>query len=159
MRVGNPKKLVGSSHEMGGNPGECRLPKRQSNISCSLLVEVRVEHRPVGPATCRSLRTLTRDFLWRERQACLKRGEGGEEWDLEITIVDNLCELRGAGLTEAFKEDWEEAAVIEGMRWKKLAGWWVGDMEGLLGQALEGSTWRIRTVASGGTQHGQATRC
>lgn len=61
-----------------------------------------------------------------EGKASLSGKRREERWDLEITIVDNLCRLRGAGLTEAFKEDWEEAAVIEGMRWEeagRVVGW------------------------------------
>ena len=37
-----------------------------------------------------------------------------------------MYELRGAGLTETFKEVWEEAAVIKGMRWEeagRVVGW------------------------------------
>ena len=70
------KKLVGAAtrwEETQERAGSRETGKHQ------LLVEVRVEHRPVGPATCRSLRTLTRDFfLWRERQACLESVEEGE---------------------------------------------------------------------------------
>ena len=78
---------------------------------------------------------------------------------MEITTVDNLCELRGAGLTETFKEDWEEAAVIEGMRWEeagRVVGW--RQRKDFWARALENSTWRSDSGIRG-TQRGQAKRC
>ena len=54
-----------------------------------------------------------------------------------------MYELRGAGLTETFKEVWEEAAVIEGMRWEeagRVVGW--RQQKDFWARALEDSTWR-----------------
>lgn len=54
------KKLEGAARrweETQENVGSWEPDKHQ------LLKQVRVEHRPLGPATCRSLRTLTRVFF------------------------------------------------------------------------------------------------
>ena len=150
------KKLVGAARrweETQENAGSWEPDEHQ------LLKEERVEHRPLGPATCRSLRTVTRAFLWREGQACLERVEE-REVEKKRKSVDSLCEVRGAGPTEAFKEDWEEAA-IEGKRleeagrvvgWRQVTDFWARALEVLSWKTVRGG-W---AVVSGSMQGGHS---
>ena len=73
------KKLVGAARrweETQESVGSRETGKHQ------LLKELRVEHRPVSPATCRSLRTLNRDFLGQGKASLSGKGRGrrGRTW-------------------------------------------------------------------------------
>lgn len=83
-------ELSRNSRQAGGSPGECghREPGQHQ-----VLQEVRVEKRP----RYEPLRTLGA-ALWRERQPDW-RGWRRARQELEKPSADNLCELRGVGLT------------------------------------------------------------